>query len=288
MSRSRVGKRSGHHSVVSALEDRAAIRHVLAGELISVANLVGAPLVNRAGARVARVNDVVVKWEANIEYPAVTHVLVRVGRTFVLIGASDVELTQARVLLRGDQEPVARPVRQPGDVALVRDVLDHQLVDVAGVQVVRAADVYLVKRGIVWELAGIDVSVRAFLRRLGHRRRRCPIPRRAIAWADVQHFTGSVTDDAFVRGPAESAGVVGSSLQAKAPRSSLRKLRAVEVASLLQELGRDQGAQAVSMVNPETAAEALRSLTDAQRAAVLAELTNADREHLETLIAGLR
>ena len=279
-------KASRRRSAAGALHQRAVLRQFLAGELISVANLVGAPLVDRAGRRVGRVNDIVVRWEAGIEYPPVTHVLVRAGRTFALIGAADVELTQARVCLRADRELVARPVRRPGDVALVRDVLDHQLVDVAGVQVVRAADVYLVRRGEVWELAGIDVSVRAFFRRLLHRRRHCPVPRRAIAWAAVQHFGGSRHDDAFARGPADGAGVVGSSLQARAPRSSLRRLRAAEVASLLQELGRDQGAQAVSLVNPETAAEALRSLNDAQRVALLAQLNNADRERLESLMAG--
>ena len=286
MSRRGSGKPSGHHSLVGALEKRAAIRHVVAGELISVANLVGAPLVNRAGARVARINDIVVKWEASVEYPAVTHLLVRVGRTFALIGAADVELTQARVFLRADEELVSRPVRRPGDVALVRDVLDHQLVDVAGVQVVRAADVYLIRRDEVWELAGIDVSVGAFVRRLLHRRRHCPVPRRAIAWADVQHFSGSRHDEAFAGGPADGAGVVGSSLQARVPRSSLRRLRAAEIASLLQELGRDEGAQAVSLVSPATAAEALRSLNDRQRAALLAQLSTEDRERLESLMAG--
>ena len=190
-------KASRRRSAAGALHQRAVLRQFLAGELISVANLVGAPLVDRAGRRVGRVNDIVVRWEA-----------------------------------------------------------------------------------------GIDVSVRAFFRRLLHRRRHCPVPRRAIAWADVQHFSGSRHDDAFARGPADGAGVVGSSLQARAPRSSLRRLRAAEVASLLQELGRDQGAQAVSLVNPETAAEALRSLNDAQRVALLAQLNNADRERLESLMAG--
>jgi hypothetical protein len=53
-----------------------------------------------------------------------------------------------------------------GDVALAREVLDRQVVDTSGVQVVRAADAYLVDGPQGWELAGIDVGLRSFGRRL--------------------------------------------------------------------------------------------------------------------------
>jgi hypothetical protein len=43
--------------------------------------------------------------------------------------------------------------------ALARDVLDRQLVDTSGVQVVRAADAYLLNGPHGWELAGIDVAL---------------------------------------------------------------------------------------------------------------------------------
>ena len=50
---------------------------------------------------------------------------------------------------------------------LARDLLDHQLVDVDGVQVIRAADLYLAWVGDDLRLVGVDVSVQSLLRRLG-------------------------------------------------------------------------------------------------------------------------
>jgi hypothetical protein len=57
------------------------------------------------------------------------------------------------------------------------------MVDVDGVQIVRAADVFLALAGDGWVLGGIDVGVWSFLRRLLPRRRSCPPPSRFIDWA---------------------------------------------------------------------------------------------------------
>jgi hypothetical protein len=50
------------------------------------------------------------------------------------------------------------------------DVLDHQLVDLVGLEVRRANDIHLLDRPNGWELTGVDVASRAFLCRLGPRR----------------------------------------------------------------------------------------------------------------------
>ena len=101
-----------------------------------------------------------------MSHPPVVAVLVGAGSGYALVAARDVTLEQSEVRLRTDQTVVARPVRREGDVALARDVLDHQLVDVAGVQVVRAADIYLVRVSAGWELGGIDVGQWSLVRRL--------------------------------------------------------------------------------------------------------------------------
>src|SRR5260370_40912165 len=67
-----------------------------------------------------------------------------------------------------------RPVSGDDDVALARDVLDRQLVDTSGLQVVRAAHAYLFNGPHGWELAGLHVGLLAFGRRLGPPRRARP------------------------------------------------------------------------------------------------------------------
>ena len=181
-------ERSRRPDLITTLRDQIAVRRAIAGEVISLANLLGRPVVDVDDSRIGRVNDVAVHWEVGTAYPRVSGVLVSLSEGLALVSASEVTLEQAKVRVRSSQISVAKPVRNEGDIALARDVLDSQLVDVEGVQVVRAADVYLFRLSDGWELAGVDVGSWAYARRLLRKRRRCPPPRRAIDWADLQTF----------------------------------------------------------------------------------------------------
>lgn len=149
-------------------------------------------------------------------------------------------LEQSSVHLRTQRLLVERPVRRDGGVALARDVLDRQLVDVTGVQVVRAADAYLAKVPEGWELAGIDIGLRPLARRLLPRRRTCPSPGRVIEWADLRAFVPRFADPALPgpSGPATAAGTAGSGVQLGLPARKLHELRAREVAAIIADLGR--------------------------------------------------
>jgi len=177
-------------------------------------------------------------------------------------------------------------VRDEGDISLARDVLDSQLVDVEGVQVVRAADVYLLRLSDGWELAGVDVGFWAYARRLLRKRRHCPPPRRAIDWAGLQTFVPPAGDAGTpgLTGPAAAAGTVGSAIQLGSPAKQLRKLRAKEVVAIISNLGPRERAHVASLAAPSAAAEALRELGQRQRDALLAELSESDRTRLLALL----
>ncbi len=228
---------------METLRDRIAVRRTIAGQVISLASLLGRPVLDLDGSRVGRVNDVVVHWEAGTGYPRVSGVLVRLSKGLVLVSESDVTLDQHKVRLRSNQMSVAKPVRVEGDIALARDVLDSQLVDVEGVQVVRAADVYLCRLSQGWELAGVDVGFWAFARRVLRKRRHCPPPSRAIDWAALQTFVprSGGTGTQGRKGPAEAAGTIGSAIQLGSPAKELRKLHAKEVAAIISDLGPRSG-----------------------------------------------
>ena len=166
------------------LEAHAARR--AAGELISLARLVGSPVRDFSGRRVGSVDDITVRWTDQDTHPPITGVIVRIGHGLVHVGIDAVDLHHDRVEHRTKSVIVDTPTRHPGAVALRRDVLDHQLIDVAGAQVVRAADLYIVVAGGAASLVGVDVGVRAYLRRAlpggGPRR---PSPVRMIDWAEL-------------------------------------------------------------------------------------------------------
>lgn len=272
--------------LAAALRDQIAVRRTIGDQVISLAHLVGRPVRDDAGTRVGRVSDVVVRWDDSVAHPTVVGVVVRVGSSDVFVERADLTLHQTEVQLRSAQATVTRRVRQPGDVALARNVLDRQLVDVAGVQVVRAADVYLFEGPNGWELAGVEVSLRSFIRRLLSKAKVCPPPTQAIDWADLQAFVPRFADSAPAGepGPAAAAGDIGGGMQFAHPAAELTKLRAAEVAAILADLGRGQQAQVTALAAPSAAAEALRELDPARRDALLAELTQSDRARLQALL----
>jgi hypothetical protein len=262
-------------------------RRQLASELVSLSNLIGRPIRDLTEGLVARVTDVVVHWEAGTTHPVVSGVLARVGRGVAMVPIDEVTITQSGVKLRSLSLAIGAPKLGDNDVALARDVLDHQLVDVTGVQVVRASDVYLVRAGQDWELAGVDVGAWALLRRLLPKRRRCPLPDRAIDWSDLQAFVARFPDEATAdpQGPANAAGTGELGVRLAYRADALRKLRAKDVAALLSSLERGPQAQLAAMADPPAAAEALAELSPEKLDALLSELDEGDRARLQGLLA---
>jgi sporulation protein YlmC with PRC-barrel domain len=271
----------------SRIRDQVVFRQALAGELISLANLVGRPIVDPAGNRVGRVSDVLVRWNRGTTHPPVVALLVKIGKGLATVAAGEVVLTQSVVRLRSTRTTASVAARQAGEVALAGDVLDHQLVDVTGVQVVRAADVYLARVRSGWELAGIDVGVWALLRRLWPKRKSCPVPDRALDWGDLQAFVPRFADQtpAGDPAPAAAAGQSGSSVQIAYPAAQLHRLRAREVAGLLSGLDRAGQTQLAELADTPTVAEALADLDPAKVDALLGELDEADRAKLRGLLS---
>ena len=170
-------------------------RRILAQEgvfdaIVSLAGVLGRPVRNQQGQEIGRLEDVVARWADGQVYPPVSGLVIRVGRRIAFVPASAIDrVGHAEVLLRSSRLDLRDVVRRPGEVLLAKDVLDHQLVDVDGVQVIRAADLYLAEVLGRVRLVGADVSTSTLLRRLGPRRwRPQPTPDRVIDWAAIQPF----------------------------------------------------------------------------------------------------
>src|SRR5581483_11566619 len=193
----------------------------VAGGLVSLAGLAGRPARNPAGTEVGRVVDVVARWDGDA-YPPVTGLVVRIGRRRVFVPAGEVAaIERTGVRLATSRLSIADFERRPGEPALLADVVDHPMVDVDGVRVIRASDLYLARAGAVHRVVGVDGGLQSLLRRLGPARwRGRPTPDRVIDWAAIQPFGGP------------------GALQLRHPHQELRRLRPAEVADLLEDLGR--------------------------------------------------
>src|SRR5580698_6314257 len=66
--------------------------------IVSVAGLVGAPVVNQSGQTVGKLVDVVVRMHAGDRYPPITGLLVRVGSRTSFLAASSVGSIEHRLI----------------------------------------------------------------------------------------------------------------------------------------------------------------------------------------------
>lgn len=273
--------------------------------LVSLAGLIGAPARNQAGHEVGRIVDFVARWDGLEPYPPVTGMVVRVGRQDTWVPGSKVgHLSQREALLRSATLDLREFQRRTGEVLLTRDVLDHQLVDVDGVQVIRAADLYLAKVGEDLRLVGVDVSMQTLARRIGPRRWRArPTPDKVIDWAAIQPF-GAETAHVRLRTsheglhrlrPGELADLLEdlgrparqellASLEPDRAADALEEMDPEELETLLRETPPDQAAALVAEMEPDEAVDALRDLAEGERSELLEHMEPARREALSGLL----
>jgi CBS domain-containing protein len=248
--------RSPRHPGRGPHQRRRRTRRILASEgvfdsIVSLAGVLGRPVRNQSGQEIGRLDDIVARWADGQMYPPVSGLVIRVGRRVAFVPASAIDrIAAAEVLLRSSRLDLRDVERRSGEVLLARDVLDHQLVDVDGVQVIRAADLYLAEVLGRIRLVGADVSNATLLRRLGPRRwRPRPTPDRVIDWAAIQPFSEPGGDDD-----------PGAHVRLRTTNEGLLRLRPGELADLLEDLRRDERQELLAALSPDEAADALEEM----------------------------
>jgi CBS domain-containing protein/sporulation protein YlmC with PRC-barrel domain len=214
--------------------------------LVSFASLVGRPVKNEDGSVIGKLVDVVVQHGAET-YPPVSGLIVKVGQSRAFIdGARITKLSPKEIVLQAKSINLGDFQRRPGESLLDADVLDHQIVDVDGLRVVRTADLYLAPLDKEVRVVGVDTSFRSFVRRIfPNFISRRPNPESVVDWGKVASL-------------ADSSGVVRSSES----RGALSKLRPADIADLIEDLqGREQGAL-IEMLDPKLAADALEEMEE--------------------------
>ncbi len=223
--------------------------------MLYLSQLLGRPLRDLEGERVAAIKDVIV--HLGEDHPPVTGLVARYGRRdFYLPRVRLDSLDEAGARLNSDILDLRPFARREHEVMLARDVLDKQLIDVDGKRVVRVNDVQMIEVGGEWRVTGADVSLQGLWRRLapaGFAGARRPVE--VIDWADVGYLA---TDAATVR--------------LKSSRDKLARLHPVEIARLAEALSYHQGAEVVALLDDETAAETLEEMPDEHQARIIGDM----------------
>src|ERR1044072_1543371 len=127
--------------------------------MLYLSQVLGRPIRDLEGERVATVKDVIVRLGSD-EHPPVTGLVARYRRRdFFFSRWRMTELNEYGVRLNSDILDLRPFVRRENEVLLARDVLNKQLIDVDGKRVVRVNDVQIIEAAGDYRVTGADVSL---------------------------------------------------------------------------------------------------------------------------------
>jgi len=234
------------------------------------------PLLDRAGERLGRVEDLIVRL-ADGGYPPVTGCKARIGGRELFVPVARIaELSPGAVRLAGEKLSLGRFERRAGEVLLGQDVLGRKLVNVEAdpPRLITAHEIELSCIEGWWRVVGVDPSTRARLRRALPRRLRGLIGDRPfLDWTEMEPFVGHVP-----------------SARLRFSHRKLANLHPAEIADLVEAASHEEGEEIIEAVGQDRELEAdvfeeldehhqlefIRERPDAQVAAVLARMAPDD------------
>jgi len=202
----------------------------------------GRAVVDTDGRRLGRVADLAV--DHGERFPVVTAIAIARGRT------GSVEPWAAVARVDADQVVLSPAGGAPPavDLYLVRDLLDAQVVDIAGRRLARVGEIELALRGSELRAVAVDVGLAPVARRLGLRRLARRLPSEVIGWDGVHFATGR-----------------GHPVQLASPAAAVHGLDPSELMEVVARLPPERAAEVLEAVPAERAAHVRRLPRPARR-----------------------
>ena len=126
--------------------------------MLYLSQVLGRPILDLEGERVATLKDVIVRLGEDDHPPVAGFVARYRRRDFFLRRWRISNFGEEGVRLNSDILDLRPFVRREGEVLLARDVLDKQLIDVDGKRVVRVNDVQIIEAANEWRVTGAGCS----------------------------------------------------------------------------------------------------------------------------------
>jgi CBS domain-containing protein/sporulation protein YlmC with PRC-barrel domain len=248
--------------------------------IVHLSSLAGSPLLDSAGERLGRVDDVVARLDLGEELPPVIGLTARIGGRELFVPIDRIEqLGPDEARTATTKLNLAQFERRAGEVLLRADVLDHSLINVDTARLVSAREVELVCDNGTWRVAGIDPGLRPRLWRFLPRsfRGHDTEHRQFVAWSHLEPFVGHVPTSRL-----------------KLASRRLRRLHPAQIADLVEAASHEEGEEILEAVGQDKELEAdvfeelddehqvefLRERSDEEAAAVLARMASDDAADL--------
>ncbi len=213
-----------------------------------ISELIGSPVRDPDGKVIAKVADLLVPADA--DYPAVEALALKPpkGDARMVPWSAFTRLADGGLSLSTDLSEAPTFDPPPHELSLARQVLDHQIIDVNGVRVVRVNDLQFADADGSYRLIGVDVSTAGLVRRMGAGRMLGALGMhftpKAIAWESIE--------------PVES-GAAGVKL--KVSHEDLAKLHPSDIAQIIQQLDQHHVHELLETMDDEAAADAIEEVS---------------------------
>jgi CBS domain-containing protein len=233
----------------------------LFGELF-LSEVIKKPVFDPKGEVVGKVKDLtVVKGDP---LPRIAGLVVdRKGRQ-LLVKWEELNLFNKRIISTYVSASLLAPYQPAeGDLLALRDILDKQIVDIDGAKVVRVNDIRLEGYNSHAVLVAVDVGMRGIMRRLGVERGsenilrllKANLPLNLIGWNYLQPLTSELKAIALT-----------------VPRQMVAELHPADLADIISQVPRDEGAEFFNDLDIETAADALSELKPEKQAEIISSI----------------
>ena len=249
-------------------------------QVVHLSAILRSPLLDRAGERLGRVEDLIVRL-ADGGYPPITGLKARIGGRELFVPIDKVaELEPGQVRLSAQKLNLGRFERRVGEVLLSQDVLARKLVNVEAdpPRLITAHEIELACVDGWWRVVGVDPSTGAQIRRMFPRRlKRLISDRPFLDWTDMEPFVEHVP-----------------SARLRFSYRKLADLHPAEIADLVEAASHDEGEEIIKAVGQDRELEAdvfeeldehhqlefIRERPDEQVAAVIARMAADDAADL--------
>ncbi|HTB71268.1 MAG TPA: CBS domain-containing protein [Solirubrobacteraceae bacterium] len=248
--------------------------------VLHLSSLVGSPLLDSAGKRLGRVEDVIARLDLGDRLPPVTGLMARIaGRDMFVPAGRIAHLEPAAARTSTTKLNLGQFERRPGELMLRADVLGRSLINVNTARLVRANEVELACESGTWRVTAIDPSLRARVRRLLPRRFRAHQAQddQLVPWSETEPFVGHVPTSRLRLRPLRLARLHAAQIADLVEAASHQ-----EGEEIMQAVGQDKELEAdvFEELDEEHQLEFLRNRSDADVAAVLSRMASDDAADL--------
>jgi len=207
--------------------------------------LINKPVHDKNDQNVGKIDDFAIRANKKIECPSLAGIVIRgKKRKQFFINASKIaSWSNDGVTLFTDwQSAVSEIPDEKGFLFLKKSVVDHQIIDLAGVKVVRVNDLRFNFVQNIMSLLAIDVSTCGMLRRLGF----------------LSVIGNKFFEPHFLEW--KNVQIIGDRIQLNIDKDQLVQLHPADLANLVEAMNLRNGSQLLSALDPKIAAKVMEEI----------------------------